>query len=75
MRSAASRPEISTIGTPTPGTAADVLRDGWLFCVATFLVAAAGSMLLRDVVPVTEEDHRRYREGEMRRQERLRRKR
>lgn len=47
---------VVVIGTPTPGTAADVLRDGWLFCVATFVVAAAGSMLLRDVVPIAEED-------------------
>ena len=47
---------VVVIGTPTPGTAEDVLRDGWLFCVATYLVTAFGSMWLRDVVPATAQE-------------------
>ncbi len=47
---------VVVIGTPTPATAEDVLRDGWLFCVATFVVAAAGSLLLRDVAPTAEQE-------------------
>jgi NTE family protein len=39
---------VVIIGTPTPTTTVDVLRDGWIFCAACFAVTALGAILLRD---------------------------
>ncbi|HET8561435.1 MAG TPA: MFS transporter [Marmoricola sp.] len=37
---------VVIIGTPTPANAADVLRDGWLFCAGCFAVAGVGALFL-----------------------------
>jgi NTE family protein len=38
---------VVIIGTPTPLTAATVLRHGWVFCALCFVAVALGSLLLR----------------------------
>ena len=38
---------VAIVGTPNPATIATRLRHGWIFSAACFLVAAAGSTLLR----------------------------
>ncbi len=38
---------VVIIGTPTPQTAATVLRHGWVFCALCFVVVAAASLLVR----------------------------
>jgi EmrB/QacA subfamily drug resistance transporter len=38
---------VVIIGTPTPLTAATVLRHGWIFCAVCFVVVAAASLLVR----------------------------
>ncbi len=38
---------VVIIGTPTPLTAATVLRHGWVFCALCFVVVAAASLLVR----------------------------
>jgi predicted acylesterase/phospholipase RssA/CRP-like cAMP-binding protein len=38
---------VVIIGTPTPLTAATVLRHGWVFCAVCFVVVAAASLLVR----------------------------
>jgi NTE family protein len=40
---------VVIIGTPTPATAAGVLRDGWVFCAVCFALMALGSLVLRGV--------------------------
>jgi NTE family protein len=46
---------VVIIGTPTPLNAADVLRDGWLFCAGCFGVAAVAALLLGKVRPAAGE--------------------
>ena len=38
---------VVIIGTPTPLTAATVLRHGWIFCALCFVAVAAASLLVR----------------------------
>ena len=37
---------VVIIGTPTPASTVDVLRDGWMFCAACFAATAAGALFL-----------------------------
>ena len=37
---------VVIIGTPTPLTSVDVLRNGWLFCAGCFALAAVGALFL-----------------------------
>ena len=53
---------VVIIGTPTPESTVDVLRDGWIFCAACFAVTAVGALLLRvgtAVGQAGEDEHRR----------------
>ena len=48
---------VVIIGTPTPATAEDVLRHGWIFCALAFVAVAVGSMLVREVPAQAPDDH------------------
>jgi NTE family protein len=53
---------VVIIGTPTPATTVDVLRDGWIFCAACFALTAVGALLLREGSSVREDgEHERRR--------------